>query len=77
MLFQGAAGNKVVFQVCENKWEVTEQLVHEPLKRLCCICQTEWHKQIFEQAEGGDDGGLLHVLGRHGDLMVPFNKVYA
>ncbi len=77
MFFQGAAGDEVIVQIGENKQEVGKQLVHEPLKRLCCICQTEWHKQILEQPEEGDDGGLLNVLGSHGDLMVPFNEIYA
>ena len=66
----------MIVQICEDKREVAEQLVHESLKRLCGICQTERHKQILKQPEGGDDGGLLDVLGRHGDLMVPLNKVY-
>jgi hypothetical protein len=73
MLLQSVAGNEVIIQVRKNEREVAKQLVHEALEGLSCICQTEGHKQILEQAEGGDDGGLLDVLSGHGDLMVPFN----
>ncbi len=62
VFFQGAAGDKMIVQIGENEWEVAEQLVHESLKRLCGICQTERHKQILKQPKGGDDGGLLNVV---------------
>jgi hypothetical protein len=77
MFLQGAAGDEMVIQVCEDEREVAKQLVHEALEGLSCICQTERHKQIFKQPKGGDDGGLLDVLGGHGDLMVPFNEIYS
>jgi hypothetical protein len=76
MFLQGAAGDEMVVQVCEDEGEVAKQLVHEALEELSSICQTERHKQIFKQPEGGDDGGLLNVLGRHGDLMVPLHEIY-
>jgi len=76
MFFQSAADDEVVVQVRENEWQAAKQLVHEELERLSCIGQTERHKQILKQTKGGDDGGLLDVLGRHGDLIVPFNKIY-
>jgi hypothetical protein len=38
MFFQGAAGDEMIIQICEDKREVAEQLIHEPLKRLSRIC---------------------------------------
>ncbi len=38
VFFQGAAGNEVVVQVCENEWQVSKQLIHEALERLSNIC---------------------------------------
>jgi len=57
MFFCGAAGNKVVVEISNNKWQVAKQLIHKALKRLCCIGQTKQHKQIYEQSEGHDCSG--------------------
>ncbi len=76
MFLQGVAGDEMVIQVCEDEGEVAKQFVHEALEGLSIICQAERHKQIFKQPKGGDDGGLLDVLGRHGDLIVPLHEIY-
>jgi hypothetical protein len=38
MLFQGAAGDEMVIQVCEDEREVAKQLVHKTLEGLSRIC---------------------------------------
>ena len=47
-----------------------ERLIHEPLESLGTVLHAERHPEIFEQAERGDDGRLLDVLGVHWNLMI-------
>jgi hypothetical protein len=49
--------------------------VHVALERRPCISQAKGPPLVLEQAEGGDDGGLLHILWVDRVLMVPLSKV--
>jgi hypothetical protein len=55
--------------------KVPDGPVHVLLKRWPCISQAKGHLLVPEQAEGGGDGGLLHVLWVDRDLMVPLPQV--
>ena len=43
VLLEGVAGDEYVIDVNVTEVEATEHLVHEVLKGLCCIAQSEWH----------------------------------
>ncbi len=53
---------------------VADGPVYVPLEGRPRIPQTKRHPLVLEQAEGGGDGGLLHVAGFTGIWWYPFLK---
>ncbi len=54
---------------------VSNSPVYMSLEGRPRIPQTKGHLLVLEQAEGGGDGGLLHVGWIHLDLVVPLPQV--
>ena len=57
------------------KGQANEHSVHQPLEGRPRIPQTKRHADELKQSEGGDDGSLGDVVGKHLDLIVPLHKV--
>ncbi len=55
---------------------VADGPVYVPLEGRPRIPQTKRHPLVLEQAEGGGDGGLLHICRVYRDLVVPLPQVY-
>jgi hypothetical protein len=49
---------------------VGEALEHTPLVRCLDVLQPEWHGDVVECPEGGDEGSCVLVGFIHGDLVV-------
>ena len=64
-----------VIKVDEDKINALQYVVHQHFERLGCITQSKRHSHEFEEAEGGDDGRLMYVIGRHGYLVVSFDQI--
>ena len=75
MLFVAAAGNKHVVQIHENATKALANHVHQSLKSLCGILETEWHLKKFIQAKWSDDGCFGNVVVVDRDLMITLNQI--
>ena len=71
----GVAGDQDVVDVDESEIQASEDLVHEPLERLCRILKAERHAEELPQTERGDDGRLGDVVCVHWDLVVATNQI--
>ena len=71
----GVAGDQDVVDVDESEIQASEDLVHEPLERLCRILKAERHAEKLPQTERGDDGRLGDVVCVHWDLVVATNQI--
>ena len=77
VLVEGPTGDKMIVQVGEHKRQTPKQSIHETLERLCCVRQTERHKQIFKHAERCHNCRFLHIIRRHRDLVVTLHQIHA
>jgi hypothetical protein len=59
-----------VVHVGEAEVESSQNVVHEALERLGGVSQAEGHEGELKKAEWSGDGGLLHIVGMDGDLVV-------
>ena len=75
VFLQGAAGDDVVVEVGEDKGQVAEELVHQPLEGLRGIAEAKRHEQVFEEAERRYNGRFRNVRRVHGNLVVPLDEV--
>ena len=75
MLVGGRAGNQDIIQIHKHPIKAAQNLVHQSLKGLGGVLQAEGHPDELKEAEGRYDRRLLHVFGRHRDLVVSPNQV--
>ena len=59
-----------VINVDKGKIQALANSVHQSLKSLCSIFESERHPEEFVEAERGDDGGLWDILSSDWDLMI-------
>ena len=67
--------NEYAIQIDKHRGDDSQDVIHQPLKHLSSIGETECHPQEFEQAKGGDDRHLVDVLRHHWNLVITFSKV--
>jgi hypothetical protein len=75
MLLVVPAADDDVINPCKGCLAVQDDPVHVVLEGWPCISQAKGHPLVLEQAKGGGEGGLLHVLWVDRDLVVPLSKV--
>ena len=68
-------GHQNVIQVDEDKRKIPEKVIHEPLKCLGSIAETEWHFGELEKPEGSDNGGFRDIRGSDRNLVVTLHQV--
>ena len=47
-----------------------KNFIHETLKCLCGVAESEWHLDKFEQSEESSDGSFRNVFGGYRNLVV-------
>ena len=67
--------NQYVIQVDKCIGEVSQDVIHQTLKRLPSVGEAEWHPHKLKQAEWGDHCCLVNVLRRHWNLVITLLKV--
>ena len=68
-------GHQNVIQIDENKRKTTEEMVHEPLKCLSSVAETERHLGELKEAERGDNGCLGDIGCGNRNLIVTFDQI--
>ena len=68
-------GHQNVIQIDENKRKTTEEMVHEPLKCLSSVAETERHLGELKEAERGDNGCLRDIGCGNRNLIVTFDQI--
>jgi hypothetical protein len=68
VLVQRAAGNQMVVQVAEAERQIAKNMIHELLKRLRGVPQTEWHVHILIKAEWRQNRRFCNITRRHRSL---------
>ena len=76
MLFERFAGDEYIVDVDEYARNVAKNFVHQPLKILAGIFQTEGGAREDPEPEGGDDRSLWDVLVGHRNLVVSLEEVH-
>ena len=76
MFFESRASYEYVVEVHENEIEPSANDVHESLKCLCRILETEGHPKELKQTKKSEECRLLTILGIHWYLMIAFDEVY-
>ena len=67
--------NEYAIEIGEHRGDALQDVIHQPLKHLSSVIETEWHPQEFEQAKGGDDCNLVNVLRCHWNMVKTLLKV--
>ena len=70
-----SAGDQDVIEVDEQEVEALAHGVHEPLKGLCCVPESERGPEELIEAEMCDDSRFVDVLLCHRDLMVAAHQI--
>ena len=68
-------GHQNVVQVDENKRKIAENVIHEPLKCLGSVAETEWHLGELKKPERSDNGGFRDIRGSDRNLVVTLHQV--
>ena len=75
MFFRVLAGYKDVVKIDEHRRDITKDAIHQPLKGLCSILETEGHTEEFPEAKRCDDSRFGDILGCHWYLVVAADEV--
>ena len=67
--------NEYVIHVDKCKGESAQHVIHQPLKCLSGVGETERHPHKFEQPKGGDNRCLVYVLRHDWNLVITLSKV--
>ena len=68
-------GHQNVIQVDKDKRKIPEKVIHEPLKCLGSVAETEWHFGELKKPERSDNGGFRDIRGSDRNLVVTLHQV--
>ena len=69
------ASHQDVIYINKNKIQTLTDSVHETLKRLTCILESERHSEELVEPERCDNGSFGHILSSNRDLVIATHKV--
>ena len=74
MLFLVVKCNEYIIQKDKCR-DASQDVIHQPLKHLPSIGETQWHLQEFKQAKRDDFHHLVDILRCHWYLVITFSMV--
>ena len=66
--------NEYVIQIDEHRGDSLQNVIHQLLKHLSSVGETEWLPLEFEQAKGGDDCCLMDDFRCYRNLVITFKR---